>query len=62
MNNQQTGELIATLQTAIALANSLSDTISNREEAEEINKLSIRLREAVQAKMPTTHTSILEIN
>jgi hypothetical protein len=44
MTNQQNDELIATLKSAIALVNSSSDAISNREKAEEINKLSIQLR------------------
>lgn len=62
MTNQQNDELIATLKLAIALVNSSSDAISNREKAEEINKLSIQLREAVQSKMPVTHKSFLDIN
>ena len=62
MTNQQIDELIATLKSTIALVNSSSEAFSNREKAEEINKLSILLREAVQSKMPVTHKSFLEFN
>ncbi len=62
MTNQQIDELIATLKSAIALVNSSPEAISNREKAEEINKLSIQLREAVQSKVPATHKSFVDFN
>lgn len=62
MTNQQIDELIATLKSAIALVNSSPAAISNREKAEEINKLSIQLREAVQSKVPATHKSFVDFN
>ncbi|WP_449568504.1 hypothetical protein [Lelliottia nimipressuralis] len=62
MTNQQNEEIIAILNSAISLVNSSSDAISNREKAEEINKLSVQLREAIQSKMPVTHKSFLDIN
>ncbi|SMG61480.1 hypothetical protein [Cedecea sp. NFIX57] len=62
MSDKQQNDLIKTLEKALKLSESLPSPIDNWEDANQINNLSIRLRESVQSKMPNTHKSFIDIN
>ncbi|MFI3666647.1 hypothetical protein [Citrobacter braakii] len=62
MNNQNINELITTLEKAVNLIESLPTPMGDSEKSNQVDILTIKLRELAHAKKPSHLQSFIDIN